>query len=236
MTRTLLVVSLLLSACASTAPTRYEQAAPAYVPAGPPPVATPGFFPGTPAEPVYTPNGAGLPGERPPLPQPRALPTSPNKRVLPDEFSPKREAGLWAADGAPVASVDRMPPIFGVPHVYPENVSPSARKWSDFCATSLDETAKQTGADATFSGVHPQLQRCLAARAYLACAFALSEHGGTNAPDPRTVREMQSHAKALVAYNCREGQADPENEPPYRAMIDQWRKDLPGRLTPVPRP
>lgn len=187
--------------------------------------------PPPPGQPTYTPAGAGASHGGLATPA-AAVPRSPNKRLLP----PTKEAGIWAADGAPSASAATMPPIFGIALGLPEAVTPSAKQWSNFCAATLGDTAKSTGTEALFASVHAQLRRCLASRAYLACAFDVADLSGANAPDAQTAKAMVAHGKALVAFNCREGQADPKNEPPYRAMVEQWRKDLPGRLTPTTAP
>jgi hypothetical protein len=201
-----------------------------------PPALTPGYNPNTPPEPVYTPPGTGLPEVGQPGTHAAPVKRSPNTRALPDEFSPKREPGIWAADGEPRASTDKMPAVFGIALDYPAMATPDTKRWSDFCASTIGDTAKATGTDGLFSPIHPQLRRCLASRAYLACAFSIAEQGGATTPDARTAKAMEAHGRALVSFNCREGQGDQKNEPPFRAMLDQWRKDLSGRLTPAPTP
>lgn len=102
MTRTLAVLVVLLSACAapSVHGPAFQQAAPARAPMRPPaarPVVNSPHFPA----PGATPAGAGAyRGE--PLPS-ASVPRSPNKRVLPASAEP----GLWAADGALVALIQR---------------------------------------------------------------------------------------------------------------------------------
>lgn len=88
-----LFLLFILAGCSTSTHSSYQQTArPAVY--RPPPVNTPGYYPGTPAEPVYTPNGAGLPGERVPGTTQSPVQRSPNKRILP----PTKEPGLWAAD------------------------------------------------------------------------------------------------------------------------------------------
>jgi hypothetical protein len=248
MNRTLLAVSvvLLLSACATTPTTfdAYEQAAPAYVPVAPPPAYTPGFAPGTPAEPVYTPPGTGLPMPgQPDYGQPE-VPRSDNNRVLDDEYSPHREPGLWAADGNPVASADAMPPIFDIQLPYPANATtPDARWWSDMCGKTMNDAAKRLGTDAEFASHPPYMRMCLAARAYLRCADGVqdvfrspSTAGVQPRPSPRAVRDMRAHAVELVKHNCVHHDIPEQSEERLRETFDAWAEGLPDAMKAIPGP
>lgn len=88
-----LLLFVLLSGCAA-APSQYRQAVAMPAPVTPPPAYTPGFAPGTPGAPVYTPAGAGLPEVGQPGQRTEQVPRSPNQRVLPASAEP----GVWAAD------------------------------------------------------------------------------------------------------------------------------------------
>jgi hypothetical protein len=230
------ILLLLLSACASTTSTRYEQAAPAYVPVGPPPVMTPGYFPGTPAQPVHTPNGAGLPGERGPMPQPHALPASPNKRALPDEFSPKREAGIWAADGA--QNSPELPRLFGVAIPYPGPAQyPDAKGDTELCVDTLTNAARVVGVFDRIMSLPEDVRACLAARALRHCAgeemayrrkmAAAKERLGPLAL--QDIKTLVQHAGELFRANCRpEGLGQGEAGADLGAVLRRWddaRKD-----------
>lgn len=167
--RFLSLLALLLSAC--TAPSAYgpafRQAAARPAPYQTPPVHTPGYFPGTPAEPVYTPQGAGLPGER--VPATRAAPVqhSPNKRVLPATG----EAGVWAADGDPAlsAGVGGTSPLFGASVPYPSSQH-HVEQVMEKCVAGLREVAEKTGHEDAIAQLPLPVRKCLAARAIAFCA------------------------------------------------------------------
>lgn len=240
---TLLLFLAVLSACATVPRGAYEQAAPTYVPVGPPPASTPGFYPGTPAEPVYTPNGAGLPGERPFGPGPQALPRSPNTRALPDEFSPTREAGLWAADGAESPTA-----ISFVRRLYDVTI-PSPKESGDnmtqatvsACLRSLGSAADATGLTPTISSMPVDVRRCLAARALRACVdrgLEAVEHTRRNAQAYDAVetarrRVVAEHARRLADAYCSNVSITEAQDGLNQEVIAEWLRALKEGLTPA---
>jgi hypothetical protein len=116
--------------------------APVMRPPATPPVVTPNYFPGSTGNPVHTPAGAGASHGGLAEHGKAAVPRSPNKRILP----PTKEAGLWAADGAPVASNAPGTMLFGLIAPFPQD-KPSVEtlKWLHTCAGAMDEAAKDSG-------------------------------------------------------------------------------------------
>lgn len=223
-------VALALSACVSTGPGSYRQAAPSMVPVGPPPVMTPGYAPGTPAQPVYTPLGAGAgPGERAPMPGARALPASPNKRIVPPE--PDGAPGLWAADGDPVLSASVRPDIGNVTLPYPDD----AREIEDLratltCAGSMTRALKEARQHVRYFNQPEPIQRCLAARMYKACADHLLElirvlyaTGNGSAEEVRRHQSTAWKAQAFVAEQCRGMTLGPSQNEVLNATVTQWK-------------
>jgi len=154
MTKTLLAALALFATAAAHA----QMVAPP--PMRPPmvrPVVNEPYFP----TPGATPAGAGLEtGDTSTAP---ALHRSPNKRVLPVS----RESGLWAADGAPVASVAER--LFGVDIPEP-NGSAELVEASRACVSTVAAAARAVGADKDALLFPPRVRDCMATWAYLMCA------------------------------------------------------------------
>lgn len=231
MPRALVLLSLLLLS---------DSHAQAVVPPPRPPLVRPvvnePYFP----TPGATPEGAGLPGERVPGARVEPVKPSPNKSVKAVGAGPE----LWAADGAPRASADKLPAIFGIAFPYPPSATvPDARRWSDLCGTTMDNTAKQGGADAAFSKYPAHIRMCLAAEAYLYCAKGLDRlfrdlSGGKvlAKADARAVLDMEAHARMLVSFNCRHRDQTDPLEPSLLALYAEWEAAVRAGATPKPTP
>ena len=133
---------LVLSACSSTAPSRYEQGAPVRPP--PAPAARPGV-------------GAPVMGQPGAFSAP--LPRSPNSRPLP----PSSEPGLWSAD-TPKASAadDGRPILYGIEMPTPAAADPAARFHAAMCARSLEQATQEAGKASLVEGLSRQQKACLA--------------------------------------------------------------------------
>lgn len=181
---TTFVVLLLVGCATGGPPSSYQQASPAYRPVRPPPVYTPGFAPGTPAGPVYTPQGAGLPGERVPGSGTAAVPRSPNTRVLPRTDEP----GVWAADGDPALMAGQIYgwDVLGVRMPVPENCDRREKWiWSQVCASRLRNTVNSA----------PDLLRRVTdlAKSERECLFAALFYScleGTYRSEPEELKEI----------------------------------------------
>lgn len=210
-----------------------------------PPAVTPGYFPGTPAEPVYTPNGAGLPGERVPGQQAQPVPTSPNKRILPASNEP----GLWAADGAPRASDGdgHTHPLFGLfyPHP-PGDVTGEVSAMMDRCAESMLAAAQKAGVLAAIEALPKPVKFCMSARAFAHCADATWDEIGREMLDDDRRHELAGMSKTdaamllmqigrnNIAHHCRRaGFSDDlwrvleDNAPLLDAMTARWKAERP---------
>jgi hypothetical protein len=200
----LLSLAVGLAACggSSVHGPAFRQAVPMPMPVEAPPAYTPGFAPGTPSEPTYTPPGTGLPMPgQPGYVMPRVK-RSPNTRVLPDDYSPKKEPGLWAADGAPVASTT-PPPLFGVTLPYPNWATEKATQdWPDSCIVFMHNASVTTGVYNTVIKLPEAIRWCMAARAYAICADDF--HSKTDPADPsyELLQQMVAHGHGLVARFC----------------------------------
>lgn len=219
-----------LSACATVPRGAYEQAAPAYVPVGPPPASTPGFYPGTPAEPVYTPNGAGLPGERPFGPGPQTLPRSPNTRALPDEYDAKRESGVWAADGTPGTPVR----LFGVEFPYPTDAHGFiARDETEWCAGVITGAASSAKVLDFLLSAAPAERMCLAVRAMEHCGEQRYNNLlRTKAREPKRIKDpfvvddakgLWFHAIKLGRIACKDANLTDEQRAALARVFSQMK-------------
>jgi len=186
---------------------------------------TPGFAPGTPAAPVYTPNGAGLYDPTRGTQQP-TVPRSPNKRVLPAT----KEAGLWAADGAPTASAREL--LFGVDIPDPAG-SAVLVDASRACVDTVAHAARAVGADKDAMLFPPRVRSCMAAWAYFMCA----KHRAVvpRPPLPRgvdvteeeferatAVGRLAMHAMKLSRDECRDVVRTKEQMDILDAVDAQW--------------
>jgi hypothetical protein len=241
MTRYLPAFLLLLSvACAAPAyygPEEYQQAAPAIRPPPRPPAVTPGYNPNTYEPPPYAPAGGGA--SHGALSEPNTgkppVPRSPNKRILPASNEP----GLWAADGAPVASGRVTPPLFGVPLPYPPGVGSGeiSRRLADSCVASMTEAAEQAGKLARIMRLSEVVRQCMSAHAMKVCADEMwrklqqstdDDHQPTDAERTQTEALMMT-ANALKVDRCRQaafeeaGESINEQEAnDLNKVIDQW--------------
>jgi hypothetical protein len=172
-----------------------------------PPVVTPGYYPGTPAAPVHTPAGAGLPGERVPG-QVQPVPRSPNKRTLP----PTEEPGFWAADGAPTAALTE-PKIYGITIPFPPLATPADKALVNLCAEQVNEVS-ETGKVAEFvtTNYPEDVRRCLALSAFSHCAtnmragLEMAKGYGwlKGMQGVRLAKRMANHAKRIADLGCKD--------------------------------
>lgn len=209
----------------------YAQAvAPASAPVlvRPPPVMTPGYFPGSQGNPVYTPTGAGLPGERVPGTVAPPVPTS-KGRILPRE--PDGAPGLWAADGARASAATR-PDVFGIDLPYPDDAEHAERVVVDACAAKLSAVAYSSRHGAYLLGLPLNIRQCLAYSAFETCArtardalaqtYRLRDALSVEVRNAPTV--VLAHASALTDRYCRGTTIDPAARAAYQEVIDQWLK------------
>lgn len=160
--RFVVAVSLLLSSTAAGQAVR-----PA--PYRPPPAYTPGYAPGTPAEPVYAPVGAGAPGERVPGAVAPGVPRS-EGRMLPRTSEP----GVWAADGDPKLVASRRGiygwDVLGVMLPAPDTTSKDKLHWSQTCAGWLrGAVSAEPGVRQSVEALSGSERTCLLAALYHWC-------------------------------------------------------------------
>jgi hypothetical protein len=229
----LLVVSVVLLATACGTPARHggslhQAAAPMPAPVPRPPVHTPGYYPGTPAAPVHTPAGAGLPGERVPG-QAQPVPRSPNKRTLP----PSKEPGLWAADGsAPRSSaITERHQIYGVDIPYPPDTdSLEEVAITDICTKEWSHATKEANQDTFIKSFPLDVRRCLAAQAYAYCVgaffdailYAKQTGSSYDAAVFARVKATEEHAKRLSRENCKGVNPHPDEYVAHEKVWGKW--------------
>ena len=115
---------------------------------------------------AYTPAGAGLP-EYWAQPEPKPLPRSPYKRVLPETPETRRAPGIWASD---VGGEPKAPPtLLGVPLPIGVDENDHVTRTSRACVTLLHAAIIKSGQ--ALSGLSPQQRRCLGATLYFMCAY-----------------------------------------------------------------
>lgn len=221
---------LLLAGCATSSPRAFHQAVMRPAPYRPPPAYTPSYAPGTPAEPVYVPVGAGVPGERVPgpvVPAAPAVPRSPNKRVLPRTDEP----GVWAADGARGVFVGAEPELFGVNIPFPEDATTeAARDLTRGCIKEMNDAAAASSTRRTISDLPSDVRRCMAMIAYAHCAatrFAVAEQlakdlVGYNAAYSRHLKSMETHARGLTAMACSGVRLEPGPDAALERVTASW--------------
>jgi hypothetical protein len=175
-----------------------------------PPALTPGYNPNTPPDPVYTPPGTGLPEVGQPGTHAAPVKRSPNTRALPDEFSPTKEPGIWAADGAPQASAAPAP-LFSVPLPAPApEAGLGTRLLMDRCIESVTDAAGQVGKRSAIDAFPESVRACLASVYIFACGHdeslrlveAAREGADVTADEIKAAANLQAHGRALRAKNC----------------------------------
>lgn len=225
----LLLLSVLLPSAAGAQ-------APAMRPVPRPPVSTPGYAPGTPPEPVHAPAGAGAPHGF--LTEPgKQAPRSPNKRLLPSA----KEPGLWAADGAPVASTANPAPLFNVPLPYPApEWGLGARLLMDRCIQGVHDAAEQVGKRATYDAFPPPARKCLAAIHIFVCGHDESlklieaAHDGASVTEDeiKAAANLQAHGRELRASLCPDAGVTPQQQAVFDAVLKRWMSnELNGRTS-----
>lgn len=211
--------------------TAWAQAvAPRPAPVLPPPAYTPGFAPGTPSEPVYTPQGAGA-YRGDPLPT-TPVPRSPNKRVLPREKD--GAPGLWAADGAPQAVMPYRVFDVEVPYAAAARTS-EVRKATASCAISIHESVLRLGLHGLIHSLPKDVRQCLALQAYRRCTDGMMDHFEDlkrkavkyDAEKVRNYQGAQATARASEEAACRGITISDE----HRALLDRIFADWNAALT-----
>jgi hypothetical protein len=225
MNRHLLLLPLLLAVACSTTPTHgptYEQAArpmprpytgPLIVQQPPP------SYPGATYSPAGT--GASLVGQ--PSQQVQGVARSPNTRALPDEFSPDRKPGLWAADEVRAARRDEpwllnmlLPDLQGIPTSWP---------LSAICADQMNRALTLIPAALVRAVNDSELEHnfnqtpCLAARLYKLCIeLEVREAPARGDWEPKLAN---AEAAKYVKAHCRYG-----NTANVDAVVEAVRRAL----------
>lgn len=206
-------------------PVHAQAVAPAPAPVRPPPVMTPGYFPGSTGNPVHTPTGAGLPTTGQPGTQGADVPRSPNKRVLP----PTKEPGLWAADGAPKATREGSTDVFGVTIPYPDNAGEAEKRAVDTCSNTIMDAAYAAKRSDYLSSLPLNVRQCLAFSAYEHCARSMRDVFPPNIRIQlseevrRLLSDILTHASDLATRYCTKGLIiDEAARAAYREVIDKW--------------
>lgn len=116
---------------------------------------------------TYTPPGAGASHGGIATPEKVLAPTSPNRRLLP----PTSEAGIWAADRAPVAVARHH--LWGVEITLPGgSVAHEAEKLAFRCSAEMEELAKVIGKHDVAAAYPDAARRCIVATLQRHCAIA----------------------------------------------------------------
>jgi hypothetical protein len=203
-------------------------------PARPPmvrPVVNPPSFP----TPGATPAGAGIevPTREGDV---QVVPRSPNKRILPAT----KEAGFWAADGAPQASAASSPaPFFDVSLPYPApEAGLGARLLMDRCIDGVTAAAEQVGKRADIAKLPEPARKCLAASYLFACGHEGSLKLGNVPPtEPLAMEEimaainLQSYGERMKEAFCPKAGVVPEQKSVFEEVLDRWMSNELDRKT-----
>jgi hypothetical protein len=219
MTRTVLAV-LLLSA---TAHAQAVRPAPPLIHQQPP------SLPGA----THAPAGAGASHGSLPGTQKASLPPSPNKRALPAS----REDGLWAADGAPEASVAPPTTVFGFHLPYPGAATEDEKGAVNKCATTLSQAVYISRQFARVAMMEADVRRCLAYRAYELCIQTTlsalrprpGEQPAAATVSRETLRRVWMHAAALAEGLCRDATPDAAAEDAFQKVTATWLETMQGQ-------
>lgn len=219
MTKRLLLLLALLSATAHAQAMRPAPAA-----TGPLVVQQPPSFP---ANPALTPAGAGASHGGLAAPGKALAPPSPNKRLLP----PTKEAGLWAADGAPVAIATHTHPLFNVRLPYPSFATDEkAAEVMTMCVYSMAVAGDNTEKTTTINEFAPEVRKCMAARAVATCAedwWRILLARKTPPPEQEElVRKTLAHATALVILNCKGAGVTRDHDDVLAEVVREFRKGV----------
>lgn len=191
----------------------------------PAPAAAPPPRPGA----TYAPAGGGASHGGLATPE-AAVPRSPNKRLLP----PTKEAGLWAADGAPVAASTNE--IFGAVVPLPQHPPLGADHLLGVCAADMTAAMRAVRMDKMLA-FPDDVRRCLAARAYFQCALregmSPPKRAGREVPrawDPAYVKmAVVPLAEALIKKQCEGVTITEEQNAALNAVLEKYTwgpKDL----------
>jgi hypothetical protein len=177
-----------------------QAGAPMPTPVRPPlvrPVVNEPYFP----TPGATPAGAGIVvptregGEQ-------VVPRSPNKRILPAT----KEAGLWAADGAPRAVVlDEIPQIQGISLPFAPSATTDDEKYlTRYCAYRMNAVFWYLELTQRASSLPPDVRACLVGKLYEHCARVARE---SYEEQERSGNVFHAGAKARIRETGRAAQA-----------------------------
>lgn len=201
---------------------------PATVPVPRPPAYTPGYAPGTPPEPTYTPNGAGVPGERVPGTVTPPVPRS-KGRILPRE--PDGAPGLWAADRAPVANSIGRDEVFDVELPYPDGADATTKGIVDTCTVTLSMATREARQDAYITGLPPDVRTCLAHKALALCTVITSDlfrNAQSTAGYPPNMRQALAKARGDAVEKakryCDGVRLEPAHNNAYDEVARKWDK------------
>lgn len=181
--------------------------------------------PSFPASPAATPAGAGASHGSLAAPE-KAVPRSPNKRLLPRT----KEAGLWAADGAPQASLPRHA-LWGVdiPPMRNDEGRVVAGE-TEWCMKGLAKAADAAGWRERIENYSAEVRACMAATAYLRCADERHRWITQPATPGSTVvgasiesaRATLLHARSLREATCRGVMLSDEQKSALSAITAAW--------------
>jgi hypothetical protein len=193
------------------------------------PVVNPPDFP----TPGATPAGAGLPGERVPGATVVPVKRSPNTRALPDDFSPTKEPGVWAADGETRAAARRQ--LWGVVVPLPNGEMADSVEFETWnCAGGMEESAVAARADHLVRAFPGAALRCAVATAHHHCALYESARarrkkaaGEEFLPDRNRVLEAAlAHAAALRAAWCAGVAMSDQQRNVLADVLRAWKRDI----------
>jgi hypothetical protein len=225
----LLLLFVLLLGCATPTPGSYQQAT-AVRPAPRPPVYTPGYAPGTSAEPTYTPQGAGashggLPGSS------SSVPRSPNKRILPAT----KEPGLWAADGAPSASRNTTPRILKFELAPPVSLSNTFGTLVAKCMSEVHTLVSNPPFTAPLKGMDEKDAKCLGGHLAQQCVNYLGwllrevakENGvGVESLLKADMGRYEKSVRAQVEAVCKDRPEQEATERLVKMVFDEYRRRI----------
>lgn len=215
---------LSIASAALVASSAYAQAPAIEVPPMRPPLVRPVVNPPSFPTPGATPAGAGIVVPTPEGGE-QVVPRSPNKRILPAT----KEPGLWAADGAPMASGGDAPSLFGVALPEPTGAAMLVEA-SRACVSTVEAAAKSIGADKGVAVYPPLVRKCMAAWAYLMCAkhrheAMLPSPGADDKIDyekANAVSRLVMHALQIERAACRDVTRTEEQMDVLDAIDAQW--------------
>ena len=195
-------------------------------------VQQPPSYPGT----TYAPAGSGLPTPgQPGYASPEAQ-RSPNKRVLPDEFSAKREAGVWAADDVePPKAMSFVRRLYDVTIPAPKDSEGLAQATVSACLRSLATAADAVGLTVRIHAQPANARKCLAGGALLFCVERGWDAAKQSQPSEAltTQRLVLEHAQRLKAAYCAGVTLEDAQARLNAEVLAEWLRELKEGQTPA---